>query len=120
LFLSHTPGSDYVYLPGSAGNYVSFDLDLTGDVYVEVDLIHDNTAASYEEIFSDRSGNTGEFVLRYAAAATSVSVIWFVGGVAVTPTAVVHGMVSGQRYTLGVSRENTWGVSTGSSSSWMM
>jgi hypothetical protein len=84
IFLAHT-GTNYVYLPGASGNYISTPdaaaLDITGDIDIRLQLALDDwTPVSTLQILTKESSSTTRSYRLSVLSTGGIQLIWSVDG----------------------------------------
>jgi len=132
IFLAHT-GTNYVYLPGASGNYISTPdaaaLDITGDIDIRVQLAPDDwtPTAALQILAKESSATTRSY--RFSLLSTGgIQLIWSVDGSATlvsastAPVSATDGAVKWVRVTLdvnnGASGNTTTFFTSDDGSSW--
>jgi hypothetical protein len=111
-FLDHT-GTNYVYLPGVAGNYLSTPdaaaLDITGDIDLRVQVALDNWTPSGDDTLISKFGAGGNRSYRLTVtSAGNLSLIWSSDGTTLitatssVATGITNGTIKWVRATLDV------------------
>lgn len=109
-------GNPYFQLPGITGNGLtvpdSAALRVTGDVTITCLHTLDAVAAATPNLIGKRSGSSGEFLMRYAASAQFLNLVWWEGATAkvIASTAAVP-VGLGAKVEVAVTRINDNGAS---------